>query len=440
MKNTRTEGPAPRRAGTTRGGIPEALRTFLGHRLSGWFAALTFLAFFLPSTALAQAPAPTPPQQGTFTVPPDFVQRLQQSLQNDPDPVTPTPSENCVAPEGFTCITLLDTIRVGVPAAIPIANTATQVQEAYVSRESFQVYRRHMSDLIHDYRRRLQRDEQVLAQQGQQIRVIGAETRAMIGCGPDTPDQACFEGAVNFHRYWAEVLPAQNAAWRAMVDETDAAQQAAISQEAADIRDVNARFTQLEGRVTQLETRTTAVEQVNTQQTADIHAMQQGRERQWIGPQTGVLSTSCPSDHNCWTGVTVGFGYAGRPIADSPFGASGGIDLGYLWGRSGAYSSFLIRARGAIGWQSMSNTFGLGFGGQFMALLTAQTDGGAAFIGGGPVATAWWKPTSWLRLIGEVGGMFGTIRVAGTAEATGHGEDHSAFTFGGFAEIPISGF
>lgn len=162
--------------------------------------------------------------------------------------------------------------------------------------------------------------------------------------------------------------------------------------------------------------------------------------RQWLGPSVGLFSSSCPNDHNCWTGVTGGFGYAGRPVGDSWFGVTGSLDLGHLWGRSGAYDAFLISARATLGYQSPSNRWGIGIGGQLMAMLTLQTDGGMAFMGGGPMVAGWYKPTDWIRVGLEVGGMFGTVRVAGEREATGHGEDHSAFTGRGFVEIPIKGF
>lgn len=162
--------------------------------------------------------------------------------------------------------------------------------------------------------------------------------------------------------------------------------------------------------------------------------------RQWIGPSIGLFVSSCPNDHNCWTGITGGFGYAGRPVSDSWFGVTGSLDLGYLWGRSGAYDGFMISARATIGYQSPSNRWGIGLGGQLMGMLTLQTDGGMAFMGGGPMVVGWYKPTDWIRIGLEVGGMFGTVRVAGEREATGRGEDHSALTGRGFLEIPIKGF
>lgn len=358
-----------------------------------------------------------------------FVQEVARSLAGDTDPATPMLAQDCVPRPGYTCILLDDVVQ--VPLACPVASDATPDQVLAGKIESTRIALRHISHTVHAFGRRLTRVEGNVAQLDHRVNTVSLIQRTALGCTQAMSDQDCLEQSASYHQYWSEIEPAIRAARDATVDEAQA--------------ELRGDYDTLH---TEVATLITSVDELRRGLAAETTARVEGdrainarldaaRGRQWIGPSVGLFTSSCPNDHNCWTGVTGGFGYAGRPVSDSWFGVTGSLDLGHLWGRSGAYDGFLISVRATLGYQSPSNRWGIGIGGQLMAMLTLQTDGGMAFMGGGPMVAGWYKPTDWIRVGLEVGGMFGTVRVAGEREATGHGEDHSAFTGRGFLEIPI---
>lgn len=227
--NVHTQGSAPR-AGMLRVMNPRrSVRTNL------IFAAVVTGGTVLLTTSSGFAQS--------IQAPPAFVEQLRQQLGSDNDPMTPVLTQDCNPAEGYTCITVQDSVL--VPLSCQVANNATPEQVEYVRVESYRRGMRHMAHVTRVLRRDLDAEIAQRVALGHTVNTVSLIQRTALGCTADMDDQACLVQSANYHTYWYEVEPALRAARDAVVDEADAEMRTNLTSIHNDVSALNTRYDEL---------------------------------------------------------------------------------------------------------------------------------------------------------------------------------------------------
>lgn len=405
-----TQGSAPR-AGMLRVMTP---RRPIRARLI--FATVTGGVVLLTTNAFAQTmPAP----------PPQFVEQLRQSLGGDSDPMTPVLSGDCNPAEGYTCITIPDTVM--VPLSCQVANNATGQQIEYVQASAYRIAMRHAAHVMRGLRRDL--DAEIAARQalGHTVSTVSLIQRTALGCTADMNDQACLEQSANYHTYWYEVEPALRAARDAVVDEADAELRSDLTSVHNDVTTLNTRYDDLRRDLT---AETTARQAGDSALNARVDEL--ARRRLTVGPFAQFLYIGGPAPGVSWAGGVGGVDVIGRPWRTSNFVGAFRFGLGYGEATDGSRGGLSLDVEAGLGHEWPGTGRVLVTGG-FDAIFSTKWRESIMSMTGGLGARGEFDISPGITVYLEAGWRWGN----GVNVANGEAIDLSRFRLGGGVRLNL---
>lgn len=409
--NVHTQGSAPR-AGMLRVMNPRrSVRTNL------IFAAVVTGGTVLLTTSSGFAQS--------IQAPPAFVEQLRQQLGSDNDPMTPVLTQDCNPAEGYTCITVQDSVL--VPLSCQVANNATPEQVEYVRVEAYRRGMRHMAHVMRGFRRDL--DAEISARQalGHTVNTVSLIQRTALGCTADMNDQACLEQSANYHTYWYTVEPALRAARDAVVDEADAELRSDLTAVHSDVSALNTRYDELRRDLT---AETTARQAGDSALNARVDEL--ARRRLTVGPFAQFLCIGGPAPGVSWAGGVGGVDVIGRPWRTSNFVGAFRFGLGYGEATDGSRGGLSLDVEAGLGHEWPGTGRVLVTGG-FDAIFSTKWRESIMSMTGGLGARGEFDISPGITVYLEAGWRWGN----GVNVANGEAIDLSRFRLGGGVRLNL---